>query len=165
MHEYAEEAIPMTAKDIVLNAISPSPLFLIELPNTRCRIIKNNGSRVYCGVYPLIDGLFRKDIEETKNFGRVLCDAVAEKMNNHGFFTTDETPEYGISYGLSEKEYEYIYERTGASKGRRLVVMFAYPEREALETQTCFEELLRREYLKYRFEDAGAAAGLEFLYE
>ncbi len=155
----------MTVKDIVLNAISPSPLFLVELPDTKCRIIKNNHSRVYCGVYPLIGGLFRKDVEETKKFGRAMCDAVAEKMNNHGFFTTDETPEHGISYGLSEREYEYIYERTGASKDRHLVVMFAYPEREALETQTCFEELLRREYIRYRFEDAGVSSGLEFLYE
>ncbi len=155
----------MTAKDIVLNAISPSPLYLVELPKTKCRIIKNNGSRVYCGVYPLIGGLFRKDVEETKIFGRALCDAVAEKMNNQGFFTTDETPEHGISYGLSEKEYEHIYERTGASKGRHLIVMFAYPEREALETQTCFEELLRKEYLRYRIEDAGVSTGLEFLYQ
>lgn len=155
----------MTVKDIVLNAISPSPLFLVELPETKCRIIKSNNYRVYCGVYPLIGGLFRKDVEETKRFGRAVCDSVAEKMNNHGFFTTDETSEYGISYGLSEKEYEYIYKRTGASKGRHLVVMFAYPEREALETQACFEELLRREYLRYRIEDSGSGSGLDFLYK
>lgn len=154
----------MTVKDIVLNAISPSPLYLVELPDTKCRIIRNNHSRVYCGVYPLIDGLFRKDVEETKKFGRAMCDAVAEKMSNHGFFTTDETPEYGISYGLSEKEYQYIYEKTGALKSRHLVVLFAYSEREALETQTCFEEFLRKEYLRYRTEDAGAASVLEFLY-
>lgn len=153
----------MDVKDLILNAVSPSPLYLVELPKTKCRIIKNNGSRVYCGVYPLIGGLFRKDVEETKRFGRAMCDAVAERMNNHGFFTTDETPEYGISYGLSENEYEYIYEQTGASKERHLVVMFAYPEREALETQTLFEELLRKEYIKYRFEDAGVACKHTFL--
>ena len=155
----------MTVKELVLNAISPSPLFLIELPNTKCRIVKNNGSRVYCGVYPLIGGLFRKDAEETKKFGRAMCDSVAEKMNNHGFFTTDETPDYGISYGLSVKEYKHIYERTGASKDRHLVVMFAYPEREAIETQTCFEELLRKQYLRFRIEDTGVPSGYEFLYE
>ncbi len=155
----------MTVKELVLNAITPSPLFLIELPNTKCRIIKNNDSRVYCGVYPLIGGLFRKDIEETKKFGRAMCDEVAQKMDNHGFFTTDETPEYGISYGISEEEYQKIFEQTGASPDRHLVVMFAYPEREALETQTCFEELLRKTYLKYRMEDAGAASRFEFLYE
>ncbi len=158
----SREVIPMNVRDIVQNAISPSPLFLVELPKTQCKIIKSNGSRVYCGVYPLLGGLFRKDVEETKRFGRTMCDAVAEKMNNRGFFTTDEIPEYGISYGLSEKEYEYIYERTGASRDRHLVVMFAYPEREALETQTFFEELLRKEYLKYRVEDAGAACNDTF---
>jgi Glu-tRNA(Gln) amidotransferase subunit E-like FAD-binding protein len=152
--------IPMNVKDIVLNAVSPSPLFLVELPKTKCRIIKQNGCKVYCGVYPLLGGLFRKDVGETRKFGRTMCDAVAGKMNNHGFFTT---PEYGISYGLSEKEYEYIYEQTGASGDHHLVVMFAYPEREALETQTCFEELLRKEYLRFRFEDAGLAYSDTFL--
>lgn len=155
----------MTVKDIVLNAVSPSPLFLVELPGTKCRIIKHNSSKVYCGVYPLIGGLFRKDLGETKKFGRAICDAVAEKLNNHGFFTTDETPEHGISYGLSEKEYEIIYKQTGASKDRHLVVMFAYPEREAIETQTCFEELLRKEYLRFTFEDSGIPSGLGFLYK
>lgn len=155
----------MSVKDIVLNAVSPSPLYLVDLPDTKYRIIRNNGSKVYCGVYPLIGGLFRKDVGETKRFGRRLCDTVAEKMNNHGFFTTDETPEYGISYGLSDKEYEYIYTQTGASRDHHLVVMFAYPEREAIETQTCFEELLRKEYLRFRVEDRGIPSGLEFLYE
>ena len=155
----------MTVKDIVLNAVSPSPLYLVELPDTKCRIIRNNGSKVYCGVYPLMGGLFRKDVGETKRFGRVMCDAVARKMKNHGFFTTDETPEYGISYGLSDKEYEYIYTQTGASRDHHLVVMFAYPEREAIETQTCFEELLRMEHLRFRVEDRGIPSGLEFLYE
>jgi Glu-tRNA(Gln) amidotransferase subunit E-like FAD-binding protein len=154
----------MTVKDLVLNAISPSPLFLVELPDTKCRIIKNNDARVYCGVYPLIGGLFRKDVEATKKFDRAMCDAVAKKMDNHGFFTSDETPEYGISYGISEEEYQRIFEQTGASKDRHLIVMFAYPEREALETQTCFEKLLRKEYLKYRMEDSGVTSGLEFLY-
>lgn len=155
----------MTVKELVLNAITPSPLFLVELPNTKCRIIKNNDSRVYCGVYPRVSGLFRKDMEETKKFGRAVCDAVAEKMDNHGFFTTDETPEYGISYGISEEEYQKIFEQTGASPDHHLVVMFAYPEREALETQTYFEELLRKAYLKYGMEDAGVASRFEFLYE
>jgi len=66
---------------------------------------------------------------------------------------------------LSEKEYEYIYKQTGASKYRHLVAMFAYPEREAIETQTCFEELLRKEYLRFRFEDSGIPSGLGFLYK
>jgi len=43
--------------------------------------------------------------------------------------------------------------------------MFAYPEREAIETQTCFEELLRKEYLRFRFEDSGIPSGLGFLYK
>ena len=95
-------------------------------------------------------GLFRKDIDETKKFGRMLCDNVAEKMNNFGFFTSDERPKYGISYGLSEKEYDYILEQISADDDHHLVVMFAYPEREALETQTYFENMLRKTYLDYQ---------------
>jgi hypothetical protein len=85
MHERAQEVIPMTVKDIVLNAISPSPLFLVELPKTKCRIIKSNNYRVYCGVYPLIGGLFRKDVEEMRKFGRAVRRS-SGKMDNHGFY-------------------------------------------------------------------------------
>ena len=145
----------MTGGNFVLNAISTSPLYLVELPGTKCRIIKNNGSRVYCGVYPTMKGLFRKDVETTKKFGRYICDAVADEMNNHGFLTSDETPEYGVSYGISKKEYEAIFKQTEASRDHHLVVMFAYTEREALETQSCFETLLRKAYLNCSMESAG----------
>ena len=140
---------------IISTPISPSALYLVELPDTECKIIKANGGKIYCGKYPFVQGLFRKDIEETRKFGRKFCDNVAAKMDNYGFFTSDETPEYGISYGITEKEYAYIFEQIGASSERDLVVMFAYPEREALETQVYFENLMRLTYLKHGLEAAG----------
>ena len=140
----------MSVKDIFAETISPSVLYLVKLPDTKSRIIQNNNYQVYCAKYPMYKGLFRKDIDETKEFGRMLCDNVAQKMNNFGFFTSDERPKYGISYGLSEKEYDYILEQISADEDHHLVVMFAYPEKEALETKTYFENMLRKTYLDYQ---------------
>ena len=122
-----------TQKSIVQNLmyypVGPSTLYLVELPETKCKIIKNNGNMLYCAKYPMLKGLFRKDVDETKKYGRLICDTVAEKLNNFGFFTSDERPEYGISYGISEKEYAYIFDYIEAKEDEHLVVMFAYPER------------------------------------
>ena len=139
----------MGVKDIFAETISPSVLYLVKLPNTKSRIIQKNNYQVYCSKYPNYNGLFRKDIEETREFGRMFCDNVAEKMNNFGFFTTDERPKFGVSYGITEEEYDYIREQVSADD-HHLVVMFAYPEREALETQTYFENMLRKTYLDYK---------------
>jgi len=98
-------------------------------------------------------GLFRKDVDETKKYGRLVCDTVAEKLDNFGFFTSDERPEYGISYGISEKEYTYIFEQVGAKEDEHLIAMFAYPERESLESKIFFEKLLRKTYFSYALDE------------
>ncbi|GJM14856.1 MAG: hypothetical protein DHS20C13_01830 [Thermodesulfobacteriota bacterium] len=140
-------------KNLMYYPVGPSPLYLVELPMTKCKIIKNNGNKIYCAKYPLIKGLFRKDVDETKKYGRLVCDTVAEKLDNFGFFTSDECPEYGISYGISEKEYTYIFEQVGAKEDEHLVAMFAYPEREALESKIFFEQLLRKTYFSYALDE------------
>jgi Glu-tRNA(Gln) amidotransferase subunit E-like FAD-binding protein len=140
-------------KDLMLYPVSPSVLYFVELTGTKCKIIKNNGNKLYCAKYPLIKGLFRKDVDETKKYGRIICDAVAEKLDNFGFFTSDECPEYGISYGITEKEYAYMFEQVGAKEDEHLVVMFAYPEREALESKIFFEKLLRKTYFSYTLDE------------
>jgi Glu-tRNA(Gln) amidotransferase subunit E-like FAD-binding protein len=140
-------------KDLMLYPVSPSVLYFVELTGTKCKIIKNNGNKLYCAKYPLIKGLFRKDVDETKKYGRIICDAVAEKLDNFGFFTSDERPEYGISYGITEKEYAYMFEQVGAKEDEHLVVMFAYPEREALESKIFFEKLLRKTYFSYTLDE------------
>lgn len=129
-------------------AVSPSVLYLVKMPETKSKIIKQNNNEIYCAKYPHLKGLFRKDVEETKAFGRQFCDDVASKMDNMGFFTSDERPKYGISYGITEKEYDYILNEISANPDHHLVVMFAYPEREALETKTSFERNLRQIYLQ-----------------
>ena len=140
-------------KDLMEYPVSPAPLHLVELPKTKCKIIKNNKNKIYCAKYPLLKGLFRKDRDETKKYGRLICDTVAEKLDNFGFFTSDERPEYGISYGISEKEYEYIFDEVGASEDEHLVVMFAYPKKEALHSQDFFEKLLRKTYFSYHMDE------------
>lgn len=140
----------MVVDTIFEESISPSVLYLVKLPDTKSIIIKQNNRQVYCAKYANYKGLFRKDVVETKQFGRLFCDDVAHKMKNFGFFTSDERPKYGISYGITEKEYDYILEQISADDEHHLVVMFAYPEREALETQTYFENMLRKKYLDYQ---------------
>ncbi len=140
-------------EDLMTYPVSPAPLYLVELPKTKCKIIKNNNSQIYCAKYPLLKGLFRKDRDETKKYGRLICDTVAEKLDNFGFFTSDERPEYGISYGISESEYAYIFEQVEAKEDEHLVVMFAYPEREALHSQDFLEKLLRKTYFSYHMDE------------
>lgn len=140
----------MVLETIFEETIYPSVLYLVKLPGTKSKIIQNNNNSIYCAKYPYYKGLFRKDISETKKFGRMFCDNVAGKMSNFGFFTSDEPPKYGISYGITEKEYDYVLEQIEADEEHHLVVMFAYPEREALKTMTCFENMLRKKYLNHQ---------------
>ena len=140
----------MVVDEILDEPVSPSPLYFVKLPKSKSKIIKNNNYSIYCAKYPHYKGLFRKDVNETKKFGRFFCDKVADRMNNFGFFTSDERPKYGISYGITEKEYDYILKQIEANEDHHLVVIFAYPEREALETQTYFENMLRKKYIKHQ---------------
>ena len=142
----------MVVNEILEEPISPSPLYLVKLPGTKSKIIKNNNHSIYCAKYPHYKGLFRKDVNETKKFGRFFCDKVADRMNNFGFFTSDERPKYGISYGITEKEYDYILKQIEADEDHHLVVMFAYPERETLETQTYFKKMLRKKYINFQLD-------------
>ena len=123
-----------SAKQVIL-----SDLVSIKFSDTKSYIIRNNGNIVYCAKYRGLKGLFRKDVEETRAFGRRVCDTVAARMKNRGFFTTDELP----NYGLSELEKEMIFEQTDADGQDDLVVIFAYCADEAKRSKTLFEALLR----------------------
>lgn len=133
----------MRIHTILARGIQSSDLMLVTLPDTRSRIIQRNASSVYCAVYYRLKGLFRKDRQDTKRFGRQVCDIVAARMKNHGFFTTDERPCYGISYGISEQEYASIFEMTQADESKDLVAMFAYPQIEAYRTKNYLDTILQ----------------------
>lgn len=132
----------MVVQHILSNGLKSSDMILIELPGTASRIIRQNGNKIWCSKYERLKGLFRKDIDETLKFGRKICDAVAERMGNRGFFTTDERPKYGISYGISEDEYISVFQKTGADENRDLVVIFAYEQKESEETKKTLDRLL-----------------------
>ncbi|MGH7901352.1 MAG: GAD domain-containing protein [Thermodesulfobacteriota bacterium] len=105
-----------SAKQVIL-----SDLISIKFSITRSCIVQSNGNVINYANYRGLKGLFRKDVEETRAFGRRVCDTVAAKMRNHGFFTTDKLP----NYGLSEQEKEMILEETNANNRCDLVAIFA----------------------------------------
>jgi glutamyl-tRNA(Gln) amidotransferase subunit E len=122
------------AKQVIL-----SDLVSVILLNTKSRIVQNNGNKIFCAKYMGLKGLFRKDIVETRVFGRQICNRVSATMKNRGFFTTDELP----NYGLSERDREMIFEQTDADSQSDLVAIFAYSIEEAKKSKTLLESCLR----------------------
>lgn len=129
----------MKVQEILKNGFESSDLTEVELTQTKSYIVRENNRTVYCSVYKGLRGLFRKDVEGTRNFGRKICDAVKEKLDNDGFFTTDELPNYGVD----EEEKRTILKETKAEKDD-LVAVFVYDEDEARKTKNLLDKLLRR---------------------
>lgn len=132
----------MLVQKILSKGLRSSDLTLVKLPGTECRIIQRNKETIWCSKYECLKGLFRKDIDETLSFGRKLCDSVADKMGNRGFLTTDERPDYGISYGISEYEYKKIFLENKADEEQDLVVIFAYGKKESEQSNEILYRLL-----------------------
>ncbi len=97
-------------------------ILMVGLACSRSRIVQANGGVLYARRYPGLAGRFRKDREESRIYGRALCDLVRQEFCCHGFFTTDELPRYGIT----RAETRHIFEAAGASE-KDLVVLYAYP--------------------------------------
>ena len=112
-------------------------MITVTLSKTKSKIVKGNQNIVYCVKYNNIAGVFRKDIDISFKFGRLLCDQIKNEFNNFGFFTTDEIPRYG----LSQKDKEQILLDCNATN-LDLVVIFAYPYTLALNTYHRLNELL-----------------------
>jgi len=129
----------MGVQEILKHCITSSGLIEIKLPQTKSHIIQRNNNTIYCCVYEGLEGLFRKDIEETKEFGRKICDKVKEEMKNNGFFTSDELPNYGIS----DEELKIIFERVDAQE-HDLAVIFVYDKEESQRTKDLLDKLLRQ---------------------
>jgi len=117
-----------------------SNLIEVKLPLTKSHIIRENNFTIYCSVYTGLRGSFRKDVEETKKFGRKICDEIKNKLKNDGFFTSDELPNYGIT----KAEIRAIFEKTKAGKSD-LVAIFAYDRINAQKTKDCLDTLLRQD--------------------
>lgn len=111
----------------------------IELPESRSGIVQENDGIVYANTLSGREGLFRKDREPSREFGRRLCDEVKELFDCQGFFTTDELP----GYGVSRAETRRIYDETGASDAD-LVLLYAYPEGLAAKIDEYVVSRIRR---------------------
>ena len=129
----------MVVKELLSKGINSSDLIEVKLSNSKSHIILNNKGKIYCSVYKGLSGLFRKDTQETGDFGRKTCDEVKARLGNHGFFTSDELPHYGIT----REEINEIYEKTGASRGD-LIAFFAYGKEEAEKTKRLLNKVLAR---------------------
>ncbi|MDY0095824.1 MAG: hypothetical protein RBT80_24275 [Candidatus Vecturithrix sp.] len=55
-----------------------------------------------------------------------ITSSAAAIMKNQGFFTTDERPEYGVRYGISQNEYLVIFQLLSAHPHGDLLVLFVY---------------------------------------
>jgi Glu-tRNA(Gln) amidotransferase subunit E-like FAD-binding protein len=104
------------------DALSRGPLVAV-MPETSSRIVRANGSRLWCSRYPGLAGLFRKDRGPSKELGRALCDDVKREFGCDGFLTTDELPRYGIGRDARRQIRTAAY-ATEAD----CVVVYAYPE-------------------------------------
>ncbi|MBU0907607.1 MAG: hypothetical protein KKD18_05290 [Nanoarchaeota archaeon] len=127
----------MVVKEILQRELKSSALIRVILQNTKSKIIQDNNKTIYCSVYYNFKGLFRKDSEETKKFGKKICDAVKSKLKNHGFFTSDELPNYGVS----ERDLELIKQELQPDDND-LIILFAYQKEEAQKTKDLLNRLL-----------------------
>lgn len=111
-----------------------------DLKNTQSQIVKDNHDMLFGFVIHGLEGLFRKDVEETRIYGRRVCDLVKVEFNCSGFFTSDELPRYGIT----KLELTSLYQQTQCQPNDgNLIVLMAYDE--ALSTKI-------RDYLIHHLE-------------
>ncbi|WAX78122.1 hypothetical protein [Streptomyces sp. KMM 9044] len=79
-------------------------------------------------------GMFSKEHDESRAFGRTWCDRVREKFHCAGFFTTDELPRYGLSAEDRETLFR-LYRK--ADIERDVMVLLTY-ERELAQRIRAF---------------------------
>ncbi len=119
--------------------INSSKLIEIKILKSKSKIIRENKGVIYICKYKRLAGLFRKDIKETREFGRKTCNKAKKELKNKGFFTSDELPNYGIS----QEELNEIINKTNAQKSD-LIVFFAYNEEGAEKTKDFLDNTLKK---------------------
>lgn len=105
------------------HTIEVGSLIPVHFPDTRSAILQGNGHMAHCCTFAGLEGLFRKDQEATRIYGRGLCDFVKDTFHCDGFFTSDELPRYGIT----RPEIRSIYKTMRVTHGEGvLIAIFAY---------------------------------------
>jgi Glu-tRNA(Gln) amidotransferase subunit E-like FAD-binding protein len=107
------------------DTVEVSALVPVSFPDTRSGILGANGSMAWCCTFGGLEGLFRKDQDLPRAYGRHLCDLVKVTFDCGGFFTSDELPRYGIT----RAEIRYLYQTMRVQPGSGvLIAIFAYDE-------------------------------------
>jgi Glu-tRNA(Gln) amidotransferase subunit E-like FAD-binding protein len=93
-----------------------------------------------------LEGAFVKEGENTRRFGRKICDLVKEKFSCMGFFTSDELPRYGISRKQKKAMFEIINKKEG-----QLIIFLAYDRDKAdiirkYLIEVCSDENIFKDY-------------------
>ena len=105
------------------HTVEVSSLVPVQFPETRSGILQINGNMAYCCTFAGLEGLFRKDQDATRIYGRGLCDFVKAAFHCDGFFTSDELPRYGIT----RTEIRSMYKTMRVEPGEGvLIAIFAY---------------------------------------
>jgi Glu-tRNA(Gln) amidotransferase subunit E-like FAD-binding protein len=102
-----------------------SGLQKVVITNTNSNIIRNNNNILWCCCFFGLEGLFRKDKNDTFAYGRRVCDNVKETFNNEGFFTSDELPRYGITRSNTREIFQQMDKEKNDGT---LIAIFAYNE-------------------------------------
>jgi len=135
--------------------MSFSPIHASLLLDTDSTLVAANNGAIHSFVIRNAGGLFRKDSDEPRQFGRYYCDLVKAKHNNSGFFTTDELPRYGLSAGLRPK----ILEPFGGDVELDVGVISVYRRMESLAVRetllTEFQRLASLPGLSLAVSDEG----------
>lgn len=130
-----------------------SQLVPIHFESTRSNILRANNNTACCCVFDGLEGLFRKDREPTRRYGRRVCDLFKTVFHNDGFFTSDELPRYGISRGDMRTLFNEMNKESGDGK---LIVVFAYDFETASQAREFlidyFQSELDRAYAPIRLE-------------
>lgn len=104
-------------------AITIGDLIPVHFPETRSGILLANGGMAYGCAFDGIEGLFRKDQDAPRQYGRRICDLVKMMFDCEGFFTSDELPRYGITRAEVRAVYATFDKQAGDGL---LIALFAY---------------------------------------
>lgn len=114
----------------------------VHFNETRSGILQANDNMAFCFKLLGLEGLFRKDQEPSKQYGRYVCDLVKDTFDCGGFFTSDELPRYGIT--RREKRYLFTEMDKTPSDGD-LVVICVYDADLSTRIRDYLIDYLRQE--------------------
>ncbi|APB32682.1 Archaeal Glu-tRNAGln amidotransferase subunit E (contains GAD domain) [Gloeomargarita lithophora Alchichica-D10] len=125
------------------DTVTVGDLIPVYFPGTHSGILLANGGMAYCCAFDGIEGLFRKDQDATRRYGRQVCDLVKEVFGCDGFFTSDELPRYGITRAEVRALYAAMHKQPGDGV---LIAVFAYDARLAAHIRSFLEAYFAAEW-------------------